>query len=142
MVKGRYKNTLFNTVQVGYIASEMYQALKRIQRNPEPKGKFYIVNNDKEIIGIILSQMKNAHNINQLELDFVKEKKEKEIDSKPDQVQRFIDYILKQSKGRYKKSDIAKELHISKMNRVLSDARIKPILNKQIRILNKEIVRI
>jgi hypothetical protein len=142
--RGRFKNTYFNEIQTGYIASEMYQSLKRIQRNPQPKGEFFIVCEDETVIQKVLSQIKNANNIIEHELDFVKEEveskvKEKHKNKKPDQVDMFIQYILSERKGMYKKSEIATKLQISKINRIISDTRVKPLLNKRIRIHTRNI---
>ncbi|MED4403713.1 hypothetical protein [Metabacillus fastidiosus] len=144
VIKGRYKNQFFSDIQRGYIASEMYQSLKRIQRNAKPKGEFFIACQDAEIINMVLSQIKNAEILNIIELDFVKQiqeekEKQKQENRKPDQVDRFIEYIMKLEKGRYKKSVIANELKISKINRVLSDVRTKSILNKKLMIHTREI---
>lgn len=142
--KGRYKNTYFNTIQTGYVAAEMYQSLKRIQRNPEPKGEFFIACDDDEIVSKVLSQIKNANNSKVIELDFVKEEKkekelQKQINKKPDQVDKFIEYILSEKRGTYKKSDIASQLQISKLNRVILDTRVKTLLNKRLRIHTRTI---
>lgn len=147
VVKGRFKNDQFRTVQVGYVASEIYQSIKRIQRNVNPKGEFFIVNNDEEILSMVLSQIKGAKLSDKpIELMFIKEKEEeKKSNKKPGQVQQFIDYILSQPKGIYPKSEITKNLRISKINRVLLDARVKALLpnvTKQIQVHNKTIERL
>lgn len=136
--KGKFKNTYFNTVQNGYIAAEMYQSLKRIQRVAKPKGKFYIVCEDEYIVDTILSQIKNAKVTNVIELDFKKEEEENKP-KKIDQVDKFLEYILVQDKGNYKKSDISKQLKITKLNRVLSDTRVKTIVNKKLLIHTRHI---
>jgi len=142
--RGRYRNHFFNDIQRGYIASEMYQSLKRIQRNPMPKGEFFITVEDEEIIEMVLSQIKNAEVSDEIELEFMKKireekEKQKQENKQPDQVDRFIEYIMKLGKGRYKKSEIASELKISKINRVLSDVRTKSLLHKKLEIHNRYI---
>ena len=102
----------------------MYQSLKRIQRVAKTKGKFYVVCEDEYIVDTILSQIKNAKVTNVIELDFKKEEEENKP-KKIDQVDKFLEYILVQDKGNYKKSDISKQLKITKLNRVLSDTRVK-----------------
>jgi hypothetical protein len=128
--KGRFKNDDFKSVQVGYIAAEMYQSLKRIQRVPKPKGKFYIVNRDLEVVNMVLNQIKGA-SITKIvdELDFVKkQKEEKEKEKKRDQVEQFRDYVKKLEKGKYAKQDISKTLKISKLSRILEDSRVRELL--------------
>lgn len=145
--KGRYKNGFFKAIQKGYIAAEMYQSLKRIQRVAKPKGDFFIVSDDEELVSDILSQIKNAEITNEIELDFVKDEKEekekqKQVNKKPDQVDMFIEFVLKEPKGEYKKADIQKKLSISKINRVLSDERVKPLHNKRVKINTRTVVLI
>lgn len=142
--KGRFKNFYFKSIQEGYIAAEMYQSLKRIQRVAIPKGKFFIVNADENITNSVLSQMKNSNNRKEIELDFVKaleqeRERKKSENKKPDQVDKFLDYILVQDRGTYKKSDISKQLSITKLNRVLSDSRVKTLLNKRYKIHTRSI---
>ncbi|MEH6990589.1 hypothetical protein [Cytobacillus firmus] len=144
VIKGKYKNRYFKAIQKGYVAAEMYQSLKRIQRSAKPKGDFYIVSNDEELVSDILSQIKNAEIKNEIELDFVKaeqeeKEQEKQINKKPDQVDMFIEYILSEKKGIYKKSDIANQLKISKINRVLLDTRVKILINKRLEIHTRNI---
>lgn len=143
IVKGRFKNELFKSVQIGYIASEMYQSIKRIQRTAMPKGEFYIVNHDDEVVRLVLSQIKNV-SIEDIELDFVKKKEEeKETNKKPTQVDIFIEWILEKSRGQFTKKDIAKELGIAKINRVLTDVKVKSlVIGKIIKVENKYIERL
>ncbi|MED4532931.1 hypothetical protein [Metabacillus fastidiosus] len=145
--KGRYKNGYFNMIQKGYIASEIYQSLKRVQRVAVPEGDFFIACHDEEIIDMVLSQIKNVNKVNQIELDFVKQIKEEKrqkqkLDKKPDQVDKFIEFILNQPKGSYKKSEISDKLSITKINRILSDTRVKALLNTHLCIHNRNIERL
>ncbi|MED1441913.1 hypothetical protein P4U24_08885 [Aeribacillus composti] len=144
LVKGKYKNANFKAIQNGYVAAEMYQALKRIQRVPLPKGDFFIVSDKEDLITSILSQIKNAEITKEYELNFMIEEKEemerqKKLNKKPDQVDMFIEFVLNEKKGTYKKSDVAKQLKISKINRVLSDTRVKTLLNKRLKIHTRKI---
>lgn len=144
VIKGRFKNEKFKAIQKGYIAAEMYQAIKRVQRVANPKGEFFIVSNDEELVSDILSQIKNASVNKVIELDFVKAEEEKkaqqkQTNKKHDQVDMFIDYILSEKKGFYNKSDITKQLKIAKLNRVLSDVRVKVLINKRLQIHTRKI---
>ncbi|CAM3060957.1 hypothetical protein PASE110613_14980 [Paenibacillus sediminis] len=73
--RGRFKNNDFKAVQIGYIASEIYQSIKRIQRNKMPQGRFYIVNGDKQIVSMVLSQIKGTDIVKTIEMGFQQEKK-------------------------------------------------------------------
>ncbi|MDY8025804.1 MULTISPECIES: hypothetical protein [Paenibacillus] len=124
---GRFVNDKFKAVQIGYIASEIYQSIKRIQRNQMPQGEFFIVNSDQEVLNTVLSQIKDANKVNKIEMEFQQIKKSKEHDN----VEKFLDYFSSLPKGMYKKKDIFfKALGITNnFNRILTDARIQALLS-------------
>lgn len=139
--RGKYKNAIFKSIQNGYIAAEMYQALKRIQRNPNPKGEFNLVVQNEDIINAVFSQIKNVNYYGEMkELEFSRQiEEEKQLNKKPDQVDLFIQNLNVIDKGIYKKSEIAERLKIAKLNRVLSDARVKVLLGSRLVINNRTI---
>lgn len=104
--KGKFRNLLFMDIQQGYVAAEMYQALKRIQRNPAPKGKFYIVNNDDKLIKKILSPIKNATITETIEMEL--EEKEK-VTTKQDAVINYMIALINaaEDKQHINKKDVA-----------------------------------
>lgn len=141
--QGKFKNEEFRAIQKGYIACEMYQALKRIQRNEMPKGEFFIVNDNDGIINMIIGEMYGAElEKEKMEFDFVKENEEKkQAEKKPNQVQQFIDYVLNLAKGEYKKKDISKALNITKLNRVLDNDKVKNLeYTNKIKVTTRNIV--
>lgn len=125
IVHGRFKNADFKAVQIGYIAAEIYQSIKRIQRNAMPQGDFFIVNSDQQIVSNVLGQIKGAENQGVITLDFQQGTEE---GRKQDNVDRFIEYIDQLPKGEYKKSDIVTKLGITNLGRILTDARVKALL--------------
>lgn len=126
--KGRFKNQELNEVQVGYIASEIYQSIKRIQRNERPKGDFFIVNNDEVIVHKVLEQMNGVKKIKRINLDFVQKLQKKR---KRDNVDKLADYLMKLPVGEYRKGYIAEQLGVSNLNRLLTDSRIKALLESE-----------
>lgn len=82
---GRFNNSTFNNLHRGYVRSEVYQSLKRIQRNSNPSGTFHLVMNDMDLINSVLGELKNAslHEENIHELDFVVKRKQEKNDNKP-----------------------------------------------------------
>ncbi|MGN8645424.1 hypothetical protein ACTNEO_07080 [Gracilibacillus sp. HCP3S3_G5_1] len=58
---GRFNNSTLNDLHRGYVRAEIYQSIKRIQRNAKPSGAFHIVINDEELINTILQEMKGAN---------------------------------------------------------------------------------
>ncbi|WP_340010828.1 hypothetical protein MHI32_21695 [Paenibacillus sp. FSL H7-0690] len=126
IVRGRFKNDEFRAVQLGYIASEIYQSIKRIQRNAMPHGEFFIVNSDEQIMKMVLSQIKGTDNVEITDMDFQQKKKGLK---KVDNVDRIVDYLYKLSKGEYPKKDVFLALGITtNFNRILTDARVKALL--------------
>lgn len=124
IVLGRFKNDEFKAVQLGYISSEIYQSIKRIQRNATPQGDFFIINNDRGIISKVLSQVKGAE-FQTIQMDFQQEKKR---ENKRDNVDRFVEYVYRLPKGMYKKKEIGSHLGITNISRILTDSRVKALL--------------
>lgn len=108
MNNGRLKNPAYNAVQEGYIASEMYQSMKRIQRNTNPKGKFYIVHNDEKIVKEAISPMKNAEITEVIDIEFDNKKSEKK-ETINDKAADYIFSLYKegQHKEKIQKAEIA-----------------------------------
>ncbi|WP_207953355.1 hypothetical protein [Paenibacillus agricola] len=127
IVHGRFLNDEFKAVQIGYIASEIYQSVKRIQRNVMPEGEFFIINSDqKEIVSTVLSQIKGADNVRIIEMDF---KQEKKGEKRGDNVDRFVDYVYGLPKGKYQKKDVSQAVGITtNFNRILTHAKVKALL--------------
>jgi hypothetical protein len=146
VVRGRFKNDEFTALQIGYIASEIYQSIKRIQRNAMPQGQFFIVNNDQRIVSLVLSQIKGANNRTAMVMDFQQEAKR---EKRRDNVDKFVDYVYGLPKGVYQKKDIFNAIGVTtNFNRVLTDARVKALLPTtvtglgMIQIHNKQIQKL
>lgn len=142
--QGMFKNDEFRAIQKGYIASEFYQSIKRIQRNHMPKGEFYIVCKNDELVETVISEMTGAKlEADKIEMDFIQEQEEqKQANKKPNQADILHDYLLKHKKGtELKKKDISYALKISKLNRVILDDKIRNMhITGKITIKNKSIV--
>lgn len=126
ILKGRFKNEELKFFQTGYIAAELYQSIKRIQRNELPRGGFFIVNSDREIVEAVLSQIKGSTTRKELKLSFKENKNSSKVVA-PDRVERLIEFIQSLSPGNYTKSEITKELGFEKSNfgKLLKDSRFK-----------------
>lgn len=123
--RGRFKNSDFNKVQNGYLASEIYQSIKRIQRNERPEGEFFIVNSDKAIVTKILKQIKGTNNQQEIELQFVQEQKK---NKKRDKVDELVEYLMRLPVGEYQKKQVVEELGITNLNRLITDTRVKDLI--------------
>jgi hypothetical protein len=132
--KGRFNNVEFYMVQTGYIASEIYQSIKRIQRNVKPEGEFFIINHDNDIIGKVLNQIKGSSNKNVILLDFMEEKKKM---GKSDNVDKFIQYVrYSLPVGEHPKKYIAEELEIAQLYRVLNSDRVQALVEHEFLKIN------
>ncbi|MEK4261604.1 hypothetical protein [Paenibacillus odorifer] len=112
---GRFKNDEFKSFQTGYIAAELYQSIKRIQRNEMPSGQFFIVNSDSAIVDDVLGQIKGSSNREYMKLGF----KEKQASSKvvaPDRVDQLIEHLKGLPAGKYSKAEIIERMGLSRSN--------------------------
>jgi len=117
--RGKFKNAKFRAIQEGYIAAEIYQSMKRIQRNANPKGKFYIVTKDEEIVHMVLKEMKNAKLTETIEpKDEQKEKSATKQPTKVDQIVQHIYILVNDGQKKIHKSDVQKQFGTIVWNRV------------------------
>jgi hypothetical protein len=139
---GRFANETFKKVQVGYIAAEMYQALKRIQRVVVPEGEFNIVSNDPETVEQVLKRFKNACQRETYSFTF-KEKQEAEREEKRSQkVAKLEKYLSELPIGRYKKMVVRDAVKINQAHfaEYLKHERVlRMIQNKKLLIHYREI---
>ncbi|WP_117161464.1 hypothetical protein [Paraliobacillus sp. X-1268] len=113
---GRFKNSVFNDLHRGYVRSEVYQSLKRIQRTAKPLGTFHIVVSDEELIHTVLQEMNGAilpqENLHTLK--FVEEKKKKQEENKIVSKGELVsEYLLICNEKEVTKSDLKKEFAIT-----------------------------
>jgi hypothetical protein len=124
IVKGKFTNKTFSSIQTGEIASQMYQAMKRIQRNAFPEGDIYIVLDDEQILYKIINDMKNPTVQKPIPVSFNMNKKTK---AKEDKVDQIVGYLKNMNKGKYNKTDLCETLEIEKSNlsRYLNNVKVK-----------------
>lgn len=128
VVKGRFKNKELRAVQEGYIAAELYQSLKRIQRNIEPEGRFFIVNHDEKLVLKVIKQMKNAKLTSSRYINVKSENKQyiKKVSKSQQQAIDLHKYISTlPTKSKIMKDELSKQFDIKRWNRVLEQ---EPIL--------------
>jgi len=127
--EGKFVNPKFRAIQDGYIAAEIYQSIKRIQRNPKPKGKFYIVINDEKIVHKVLGQIRNAKLTGTIEVE--EEKKEKSANKQPTKIDKVADHILqliKNGEKKIEKSPIQKQYGTIRWSELEKHPKIKPLI--------------
>lgn len=105
-----FVNNEYNKVRITYLAGEIYQAIKRIDRNVQFNSEIYILNNDSNVIELVIKQMKNIKKI-KFNLDIEYSKQNKVL--KETYVDKFIKLCNELPKGKYKKSYIKEQLGIN-----------------------------
>lgn len=126
-------------------AQEIMQSLKRIQRCKNPKGEYYLIHNNEKIIDIVTGYFKDINIISCNWFDEYKSKlvEQEELKNNTSQWAKLINWFETMEVGKeYKKGEIEKQLHISKLNRILKDKRVKEYIdNNNIKINNFTIIR-
>lgn len=114
---GKFNNEIFEEIRLGNVTAEIYQCLKRIQRVPKPKGNFWIVNNNINVVGKIVSELKGLYldgdkrNVFVTSFEFEENKKKSQPKTKLDLL---IEYLKEIPMGEYAKSSIAQNTNIGK----------------------------
>lgn len=121
--EGRFENTLLESIRVGSIAAEFYQAAKRVQRNMSPKAVMVIFNHDEHVADLLHTQFSDIN------FYFV-EKKEVSNPEKVTQGSKLKEWLLNKEKGNYRKAQIKKELQLNSNNfsRLISSPEIKELI--------------
>lgn len=57
--RGKFKNGTFRNIQNSFLTKELYQAMKRVGRDPLPEVEWYVVLDDKEIRNELTPMFKN-----------------------------------------------------------------------------------
>jgi len=128
--QNKFKNDSFRAIQEGYVAAEIYQSLKRIQRNPKPIGEFFIVNKDEELIVSILSQIKGASISEKYEFKIAEqeEKPKTKIDMIADYI--IAQVALKQDKEHIEKMEVRNHFGSIRWDRVKSHPMVNELMRK------------
>lgn len=121
MVRGSGKLTFadswLESIKHSYVLCEVYQAIKRINRDNSKPAQVFVVTSDDKLISDLAAQMKNIRRTLTIQLDGVTVKgKEKRAPKVP---QLLRDWLVTASKGTYSKSSICKMFGITNLNRYL-----------------------
>lgn len=148
-----FKNRDLEKIRQSDIISEMYQTVKRVQRNPNPRAEIYIVTSDEEVFSGVAKQLKHIKIAKPIPLtvdDFVSRhelKGDSGSSNEDTMTEKIMDWLLKQQPGTYPKRDIAKQFNIKSnhfaryINKDLS--LVQTYINtKQIRIEYRSIIRL
>ncbi len=110
----RFRNTEFEKVRQTVIASELYQAIKRINRNNYKVAEVYIINNDQEILDKLIEQFNNIK-VQEYSLNIqykISEKKAAYDKEREDNsyYNNFIEFISTLDKGVYQKKWVCEQI--------------------------------
>lgn len=119
IIQGKFNNEIFEDIKIGNVSAEIYQCLKRIQRVPKPRGKFWIVNNNLDVVSKITNELKGLNfkgdnkNVHVINFEFEEKKQEAKPKTKLDLI---IEHLRSLPIGEYTKSDISQQIKIDKTN--------------------------
>ncbi|MFJ7976651.1 hypothetical protein ACIQZI_13260 [Peribacillus sp. NPDC096379] len=138
--KGRFKNNKYKSLQISYLASEIYQSIKRIQRNEKPNAEFYIVNNDEDVFEMAIKKLNGVRRGGLIELNI--EKNDKRKMGKDNKIVELVEYLKNLPKGIHKKKDIREKfgIHPSNFSRYLNpnNLEIKALIDAGIIEIQKQ----
>jgi len=126
----RFASGKLETLRQTTIASEIYQAIKRINRLNNQNSEIYFMNNDVEIINIVISQFQNmkVKEYNLEEKIIYKESKMDAYNRKRKEnsyANAFIELLSTLEKGAYKKGWLREQINYKNNNTFARD-----VLNK------------
>ncbi|WP_235332167.1 hypothetical protein [Paenibacillus terrae] len=148
-----FKNADLEKIRQSTIISDMYQTVKRVQRNPKPQAEIYIVTNEEEVYGGVAKQLKHIKIAKPILLavdDFVSRHELNGVSGSSNEdtmTEKIVDWLLKQPPGTYLKKDIGKQFNISSTNFARHFNKdlilVQTYINtKQIRIEYRSIIRL
>lgn len=104
--KYTFKNRAFEDIRHGCQVSEIYQAIKRINREGHLTSEIYVVNKNKDILNEVIEQLKDVKVGEAIVLDVERPKDEKTAPAKENKTVQFAKFIKRLSPGKYKKKEI------------------------------------
>jgi hypothetical protein len=114
-----FKNEVYEEIRKGYLIGEIYQAIKRIQRNAEPKAKFFVVSNDDNVIKGVVGLLKNIKVDEPVTLSVGKKEKkevEKKLPTESEITMKILAYVLNRPKGEYLKGQLCETVGVENSN--------------------------
>lgn len=139
-----FKNKEFEKIRSSYLVCEIYQAVKRIQRNPLPCADIFLINNKMDINSKIKNALKGIKMGEMITLNIDSDNKQKQKTSKDLKVDALIKYLKKLKQGEYNKKEICKYVGIQSkhLSRYLNDVEVHKLKDKVIQIRHKTIIKL
>ncbi len=113
----RFRHKEFEQIRQTVIAAELYQAIKRINRNNDRVADVYIINNDQEILEKLIEQF-NGIKVEEYSLNIEYEISEKKVAYDKEREENsyynnFIEFVSTLDKGVYQKKWIREQIGFS-----------------------------
>lgn len=146
-----FRNDKFEDVRIGYLVSEIYQAIKRIDREVRKDSQIYVATDNKEVVASVMNQLKNVRVGEVIELDVTykndQEKGEpRRRGRKSNRVEEMKSLILNELQpGEYYKSQLYSRLGWEpngQTGRIWSEPEIKALEPRIISIERQKIVKL
>ncbi|ULT55870.1 hypothetical protein L1999_22695 [Neobacillus drentensis] len=126
--KGKFvfKNADFEAIRFGCVISELYQAIKRINRDNTKEAEVFVVHGDSDVFNELRKHLKGIRLGDPIQLD-VKYHKTDVNPLKKDKADQLVDYILTLPQGEYDKGLVREAVGIDKSNfaRILKNDKIQ-----------------
>lgn len=131
----KFKNEDFEEIRMNCIISEIYQALKRINRDNSQTAEMFVVNNNDEIINGLISQMDGIRIGETISLDNI----EYIHDKKSTRTERFIEVCRSLPPGTYSKKEIREETGIdaNHFSQIFKDSKVQDLCKAKIITINQ-----
>lgn len=130
--KYSFKEKVFEEIRITHTIGEIYQSLKRVQRNPIPHAKFFVANSDPDVIDGVARLLKNVRR--ETVLLNINSDNNKKSDTTNNKVLAILNFFKTKDEGVYSKSELCNSTGIEKahLSRYLKDAEILKLIEAEI----------
>lgn len=104
--KCQLKNNVFEDVRFSCVVSEIYQAVKRINREVTMDAEIFVVHGDPNVFNAVVSQLKNVRVGEEIKPGFQPKQKDKQSEPKQGKASQLAALLRSLSPGRYYKKEL------------------------------------
>ena len=130
--KYSFKEKVFEEIRITHTIGEIYQSLKRVQRNPIPHAKFFVANSDPDVIDGVARLLKNVKR--ETVLLNINSDNNKKSDTTNNKDLAILSFFKTKDEGVYSKSELCNSAGIEKahLSRYWKDAEILKLIEPEI----------
>lgn len=127
--KLRFKNKDFEKIRFGCVVSDIYQAIKRINRDNTRNAEMFVVTADTDVMKELKMQLKGVRMGDVIELN-VQYLHKSTKQRKQTQGEKIADFLMRLDPGEYDKATVRNAVGIDKKNfaRGLNDTKVKELV--------------